>query len=702
MYSKWSRCKAATFLLTCLAGMTGADAAAQDYPPPGNTRFIQVPRITATGLAAGVVRDPLAGPGYRIVTTPPVIDGRLDDSAWAQASVAQEFWISDQQRPPAEQTEVLVLADDRNLYFGFRVHDARPEAIEAIQTRRDAGLGFDDQVAVELDSYFNRRDISRFSVSANGVQDDAIAGGRSAKIEWKGDWSAAATRTDYGWSAEIAIPFSILNYQEGDTTFGVNFLRYQNRSQEWSRWADVTPRNLPEQMGQLNGLVLPPASAKQPWTVMPYALVGWNIPDKEGDIKNRLATVGVDLRYQPRPDLTGLLSLNPDFSQVERQITDINFSYVEKFRADVRPFFVEGNTYFGPSNYFYSNRVPDFDYGGRAFGRLGNTQFGAFAVKAPNDRTDYALRVLQELDPTHSLSAMVVGTDNPDLRNMLAAGQFSGRRASGLNYALDAAMTDTSGPRGQGNYLSGALGWKANYWSAGAVADRYTADYFPAAALLGSDLPGTEGVRAFGSYYREESGGPWRALRGDLVFTYRETDRDQLQIRNWYGGGSMEFHNQVRAGVFRYQGPYRPVTAIPGIFSATINDDEYWNAALDLNTRSSRFAYGLAYSWGSLGGGDYDYGFAYAWWRPINTLYLSISGERLDNFGESDQVVVNGQWDVTPLDSFSTRYIARDGFDFFRLAYGRRVRRGVDIFTVYDNDAFLAATFSVKLLLTYP
>jgi hypothetical protein len=671
-------------------GTAASDAAAQDRPPPGHARALAVPRLRGpTTIGAPIVEAP-------------IIDGRIDDVAWRQAAVAGEFWISDQERPPSEPTEVLVLADDRNLYVAFRVYDSRRIDIRAYQTRRDAGLGYDDQVAVELDTYFNRRDISRFSVSAAGVQDDDIAGGRAAKIEWKGDWTAAAARTDYGWSAEIAIPFAILNYREDDSVFGVNVLRYHNRTREWSRWADVTPRNLPEEMGRLTGLSLPPAVSKQPWTLMPYALVGWNIPDKEGDIENRLATLGIDTRYQPRPNLTGVLSLNPDFSQVERQITDIDFSYVEKIRADVRPFFQEGSAYFGASKYFYSNRVPSFDYGGKAFGRLGRTQLGAFAVKGPNDRADFALRGLYELGATHSVSGTLVGTDSDVLRNTLAAGSFNGRHSSGLNYSMEGAATETKGSIGHGSHARGTLGWAGNHWGMGGEADRYGASFFPANGLIGADLPGTEGTKAFAYYYRERSGGAWRALRGDLAFTYRETDSGLLQKRNWYGGGSVEFHNQIQAGFFYSDGPYRPVTAVPGVFSETINNDHYATATLDFNTRSSVFGCGLSYAWGFLGGGDYEYGSAYAWWRPINTIYLSVSAENLDSFGRSEQYVFSGQWNVTQVDSLSTRTIVQDGSDSFRVAYGRRVRKGLDIFAVYDEEPFLEAQFSVKLLVTYP
>ena len=93
----------------------------------------------------------------------------------------------------------------------------------------------------------------------------------------------------------------------------------------------------------------------------------------------RLTAAGIDARYQPRPDLTGLFSIAPDFSQIARQLTDLNFSYTEKLRPDPRPFFAEGRGFFGPSDFFYSNRVPDFDVGGKLFGRQGHQRGPALA-----------------------------------------------------------------------------------------------------------------------------------------------------------------------------------------------------------------------------------------------------------------------------------------------------------------------------------
>ncbi len=661
---------------------SGPDAAmgtaqSEPRPPLGRSRILQVPQTAIR----------------------PVLDGALDDAAWKNAARADGFWISEQQRWPSEQTEVLVIADREFLYFGFRIFDSRPQAIQALQTRRGAGLGLDDQVVVELDPYLSHREISSYSVNADGVQNDAIAGGRARQLAWKGDWQAAAVRTAYGWSAEIAIPFGILNFEQGATSFGVNFLRYHHRTTEWSRWADVTVRALPEEMGRLVGLQMPGTATSQPWTLMPYLLAGRNTPDKQGRVRDTLVNAGAELRYQPRPNLTGVLSLNPDFSQVESAITNVNFNYNEKFRADPRPFFQEGAAYFGEQRgYFYSTRIPDFDYGAKLFTRASGYQVGALATRGPSQRTDYAVRAEREFDAAHSLSGMLVGTERPGLRNTLLAVRGQGRETSGLNYALDAAMTRTQGRPGDGSRVAGSLGWNRDFWSFGMGANRYSIDYRPLDALLDGDLPDTRGVNGYASYYRDLDAGPVRVIQADATLSARETGDGRLQRRSFYAGGSVEFRAQIRAGLWYARGPYRPVGAAPGAWSDTVNNDRYWTASLDFNTRSSSLGYGASASSGTLGGGDYDYLSVYAWVRPSATTFVNASSERLSSFGRFSQTVISAGWDISSRDGVVARYVKADNGNAYRLAYSRNLRKDMDFFVVYDHAPEQAARLSAKIV----
>ncbi|MFC1760899.1 carbohydrate binding family 9 domain-containing protein [Planctomycetota bacterium] len=693
--------------------MSSASGELAKNPLPGSERSLQVPFIESPWVDVN---------GMTIVAAPPpliVVDGHLNDALWTLAVVSGDFWSSLENTPPTDQTIVLVASDNSYLYIGCLLYDSKPEKIQATQTVRDVGFGYDDVITIELDTFFNRRDISTFSINPLGTQTGHIAGGRSSKIEWKGDWLGSTARTDYGWSAEFAIPFAILNYQPDNTVFGVNFKRYQSRTKAYSWWADVTPKMLPEEMGQLQGLTLPSISTsnKKPWTFMPYVLGGKNIADKKGEIQDTLVTGGIDIRYQPRSDSTGMLSLNPDFSQVEDAVTDISFSYSEKAVADNRPFFAEGAGYFADEDddneYFYSNRVADFDYGGKGFGRTSKTKWGVLATSAPEDRFDFAGRALYELNDTHSATATLTATDQMAFNNALAVGQFGGRQASGLNYSLDAAATDTSEvrqsniPYGQGTHFKGGLGWNWDYWYVNGSADQYDAEYFPALGLLNEDLPGTRGVSTTGGYYRERSDSPFRVINGYVGFKHRNTTSDLLQSRKLYTGASVEFEKPIRASIYLDEGPYRKAVNNPGDFEETVNQDRYYSASLDFNTRSSIYSFGALYGWGQLGGGEYEYVSAYAWWRPINEVHLSVSNEHTYSFGYFNQTVLVGSWNITPEDSLAARYIITGG-DYsdsdegsLRVAYGRKARKGLDIFMVYNKEPLNDAEYSIKLVLTF-
>ena len=658
-------------------------------PPHGRTRALIVARTS----------------------TPPRIDGQLADEAWSRSEIADRFWISEQQRAPSEQTEVLALSDGRFLYFAFRVHDRQPNDIEALQTRENSGLGFDDQIAIELDPYLSHREISTYSVNAIGTRTDAIAGGRARQSAWKGEWQAAAARTSYGWSVEIAIPFAILNFEPGTTTFGVNFLRYHNRTREWSRWADVTVQNLPEEMGRLTGLEPVTESNPRPLTFLPYVVAGRNSPDKRGRTRDSLITGGADIRYEPRQNLTGVLSLNPDFSQVENAITDINFNYVEKFRTDNRPFFQEGTAYFGKSPaYFYSNRIPGFDYGAKLFTRTEGYRFGALATRAPDRRTDAVLRLEREFDPTRSATAMFVGSDTPSSRGLHAIASVQGREPSGVTYAINGATTRLHGfggtladqrDQGNGTFARGSLGWQRNYWISGVTVSRYAAGYAPVNALLAQDLPGTRGVNGYASYYREDGAGAFREVTGSLAWHGRDLNDGRLQRSYADASGSVEFRNEVKLSASANGGLYRPTGSMPNTWSPVINRDAYASLGIDLNTRSSRFGYGAAGSWGKLGGQDYRYGYAYAWLRPTATTVINVTGERLRADVAVTQIVTTIGWDITPRYGLYARWIG-GGDHQLRLAWRHQLAQWLDFFAVVDRQADRDTKISAKILMTLP
>jgi hypothetical protein len=641
-------------------------------------------------------------------STPPIIDGTITQQEWGQAQIADNFWLSAEQKAPSEQTEVYVLADQTHLYLAFRCYDRSPGKIERSRYRRDKGLGFDDHVVVEIDPFHNHREISKFSVNALGTQNYTVAGGSAAKIEWKGDWRAAAQVTQGGWTVEMAIPFEILKFRADQGNFGINFLRYQHRSREWSSWADTTPQAKADEMGHL--LLDLPASAERnnPWTFMPYVYAARNAFDKEGEFQEELTSAGADIRYEPTRDSTALLSVNPDFSDLESQITDIDFNDNEKRTDDIRPFFEEGRAFITPSSddelYFYSNRVPDFDLGGKYFSRQENSQLGLLLTEDPFDRKDFTARYRYEVDDTHQLSSMLVGTDREDLENELLMLRFSGKQDSGINYRLESAQTatdDTDDEIEDGGMWLGTLGWSGDYWWVSSDADRFETDFFPANGLQDTDTIGTEAIKLGTGYYRSYS----NKFITEVEFSLSRESRDTLdgltQRRIDYIGGSIETEHQIRTGLFYTDGDYRPVEGDRGEYADELRHDYFWTLTLDFNTRSNWLGYGMAVSDGFLGGDDYYYVTGYLWVKPSKSTLLNVSAEELDNFGETNQVVINGSWDLSAYSSLLFRYVRFEDDEFNRLAYRKTVSDGMDIFMVYNDDTGAETNYSVKLLWTF-
>ena len=86
---------------------------------------------------------------------------------------------------------------------------------------------------------------------------------------------------------------------------------------------------------------------------------------------------GLDLILPISTHLTSNVTLNPDFSQLESDPTQINVSSDrELFLPERRPFFREGAELFElPLDLFYTRRVQEIDVGAKTTGRIGDSNF---------------------------------------------------------------------------------------------------------------------------------------------------------------------------------------------------------------------------------------------------------------------------------------------------------------------------------------
>ena len=127
---------------------------------------------------------------------------------------------------------------------------------------------------------------------------------------------------------------------------------------------------------------------------------------------------GVDIRQSLSPDLTGVVSVRPDFRSVEQQVQSVNFSYTQQYLSDSRPFFVEGNQYLPGSTQLYTHSIADMDYGGKFTGKIGDYDVGVMHVQGFSDAAYDVARICHYWADEGHLEASAVHCNASALGNL--------------------------------------------------------------------------------------------------------------------------------------------------------------------------------------------------------------------------------------------------------------------------------------------
>lgn len=297
------------------------------------------------------------------------IDGDLSDEAWKKIEPITGFiqFEPHHGQPSTLKTEVKIAYDDRAIYFAFYCVDPDPGNISASITKRDGDITEDDAAGVMLDTFNDNRTCYLFGTNSLGTQFDGKVAdnGRSQDTSWDAAWQSAAKRTEDGWTAEIAIPFSILKFKSGKgRIWGLNIARAYPRTRESSFW--VGPMEDPYRVSQFGKLVnLELHSQGRRYTIMPYAISQFQAEKKpEGK-------AGIDFRYRLTSNLGADITINPDFATVEADVEQINLTRFELRIPEKRPFFLEGSEYFRTRiSQFYSRRIGDIPWGAKVTGKV--------------------------------------------------------------------------------------------------------------------------------------------------------------------------------------------------------------------------------------------------------------------------------------------------------------------------------------------
>lgn len=327
-------------------------------------------------------------------------DGKIEEGFWNTILPASGFLQSApiEGNPATEKTEVRIAYDNQYLYIGVILYDSDPTQIKAFQKRRDQRITADERFVWIFDTFNDQRNAYFMEINPNGLRTDGLVSsgqGGGINLNWDGIWDARTYIGEYGWSAEIKIPFRTLNFDENSDHWGVNFMRVIRRKNETALWTGHRRNqgiSRPQDAGLLTGLK--DISQGLGLEVVPFGIgsVSRDL-SADGTDAEFSPDAGVDINYNITPSLKASVTFNTDFAEAEVDQRQLNLTRFPIAFPEQRDFFLEGaNIYsFAPSSGidpYFSRRIGlnarkpvPITYGARLLGNMGENNLAILHVR---------------------------------------------------------------------------------------------------------------------------------------------------------------------------------------------------------------------------------------------------------------------------------------------------------------------------------
>ena len=519
------------------------------------------------------------------------VDGDFNESDWQHAIPINQFFQiePDEGESISEPTEVRILYDDKNIYFGFTCFESEMSKLVANDMRHDAqDLHENDNVFLILDTYNDKRNGFAFRINPLGAyQDRALTnGGDSLNRSWDAVIACQSKVNSDHWTAELGIPFSQLRFDKSDQmTWGMNVGRGVRKNNEEAIWVPVPRRYggmAKYRLGNLGSLGgLEGITPSRRLELLPYVLPGMSRTEGDAADTNGVLDIGLDLKYGINSNLTADLTFNTDFAQVEADEEQVNLSRFSLFFPEKRPFFLEGAGLFDfgigrtsfrrppPLLLFYSRRIGleegraiPIITGGKITGKMGPYGIGMLNVLTneyhdktdPDDiidvpRTNYSvLRLTRDLFSGSRIGLIGINKQDGDAYNRSGGFDFSYRPVDNFDVrGLWAYTSDSDEEGGSGNAWHLGSTWRNDRFRVGGSYTDIGEEFNPEVGYIRrkgmrqirSDIRFTPWPRRFGIRRI------WTGPEFDLVLN-RDGGLETRRIRysNWFElekGGRLQF-----------------------------------------------------------------------------------------------------------------------------------------------------------------
>lgn len=286
-----------------------------------------------------------------------IIDGQLNESIWEKATQVPfdiEFNPANNQ-PAQKQTTAYIAYSSTHLFIGvYAKHD--PKAIRAaIRPRDDGNIWNDDVVLLRLDPFADARFNIGLAVNALGSQFDvkqvnALSDGQRYDSSFNVNFESKGVIVEDGYQIEMKIPFAEIPFPNGeDQMWRVNFYRrYVENGNDIEVSSQIRDRNNSCIVCQTTDrLFFKGIKIDKRKELLPY--LSSNLqgerqnPGDKMDYDPVNANIGLGINLDLNKSTSWEVTLNPDFSQVEADVTqiDVNSSFSLQY-PERRPFFNRG------------------------------------------------------------------------------------------------------------------------------------------------------------------------------------------------------------------------------------------------------------------------------------------------------------------------------------------------------------------------
>ena len=295
------------------------------------------------------------------------IDGKLSEPEWENAQLVRDFLTvyPNDKSSPKYKTEVRFFSNEKGIYFGF-LNEQPIETQTPLKHPRDKWFVDADRNLIMIDFDANSNVGYEFSVTLGDTLRDAIWTNENEKSgSWDAIWFAKTHQTEFAWYSEFFIPWEVAPMNvvaEKERSIKVSFFRKHHSENKFYNFPGLWSEQSPF-LSKFSYLkVKNPENIKSSRVdYFPYLSFTNNFEEN-----NRKIQYGGEIFWDINSGSKLDISINPDFGQVESDDLIVNFSAIETFYKDKRPFFTENQTLFeitGWNLYFINTRrigaIPD-------------------------------------------------------------------------------------------------------------------------------------------------------------------------------------------------------------------------------------------------------------------------------------------------------------------------------------------------------